>query len=339
MAHMENPGAGYAGAPDADVVGFPRSTSSRIANNEPAPQGRKEWRRHFIIRRRADWLRDVMASDLGAPPKCAAYALATYLNEKTMTAAPRGGLGELACDAGMSTRRLSAAIGELVAAGYLLRRRRGTIENEYVAIERGDDRTNPSSQSGSNEKTETSSQGTPNDRTNPSSQECRNKKNDRTETSSLSSPCEDKSGTHDKTFSVPCEDVFGRLIGRKRPHLYSDNSDNSDGGARQSASAADTVSPQCRENRLYRKSSVELARAERARSTEEEIPPLAGTENPAPEQGPRDVEFLQVLDGGGVPIETGDARPPLPPARPITDARYLAWAVDQPRTFDHLDLL
>jgi len=179
----------------------------------------KRWRRHFLINRRADWLRDVMASDLGAPAKVAAYALSTHLNEKTMSA--RIGQRSLASDAGMSERRIRDALITLSTEGWLSVKDGGRRENTYTAIDRGQlIGTEPSSQKKAVVRTESSSQ---------------TRREVRTETSSQSSGssgpqpsiCEDDFGRFVRMVSTgrerACEDVFGRLSGRNRPHLYNKN--------------------------------------------------------------------------------------------------------------------
>lgn len=95
------------------------------------------WQRHWMIRRRANWLRDMMASDLGGPAKVAGYALATFLDERSMTA-HQVAQKAIAGAAGMSERQLRDALGYLICEGWIECKDEGRHANSYRAIERGD---------------------------------------------------------------------------------------------------------------------------------------------------------------------------------------------------------
>jgi hypothetical protein len=316
MAKQENPPLGEGRASNIDVSSQP--TSATIARTETAPQGGK-WRRHFIIRRRADWLRDVMANPrLGGPAKACAYALATHLNEKTMRT-PGVPLDVLTAEAGMSRTRVKAGIRELIDEGIIGRRGGGMRPNEYWVIEPG-----------SREGPETGSQTPSGEGPETGSQNLYDGKSDRPESVPLSELRGTGNGPREGPETGPVRDRKRAPCGTGNGPLYSNNSSNS-GGARSRASAADTVF----QSQAYKYTDGSLASADRARSPSD-VPPLEGTESSAPESPPRDIEFLESLEDGGEVIEDGEPQATkLAPARPITDARYLGWADDQPHTPDH----
>jgi hypothetical protein len=105
-----------------------------MAKVERAPKER--FQPHWLIRRRADWLRDVMASDLSGPAKAVGYALAVTLSHKTMAA--QVGVPALAKAAGMSERQVKDALAVLVAEGWLTRKDGGRHPNTYQAVEAAD---------------------------------------------------------------------------------------------------------------------------------------------------------------------------------------------------------
>lgn len=227
---------------------------------------KRPWRPHFIIRERADWLRDVMASDLGAPAKVAAYALCTHLYYKTLSA--QVGQDLLARDAGMSVRRLRAALATLADEGWLEVKGGGRRDNTYRAIER-------SQLMG-------------------------------TETASQRDACEDGFGQFVRTVSVggesACEDGFGRLSGRFRSVVRSKSS-----SPIQYSNQWGDPAPSDRPNEPEEEGapsgarptptggSLTLASADRARARSPDIPPFDGTKIEAPKRKRRTINYRAVL--------------------------------------------
>jgi hypothetical protein len=91
---------------------------------------------HWLMRRQADWLRDVMASDLSGPAKAVGYAMTVAFSYRTMTA--QVAVSTLAKAAGMSERQVKDALAVLVAEGWLTRKDGGRHPNTYQAVESAD---------------------------------------------------------------------------------------------------------------------------------------------------------------------------------------------------------
>ena len=101
---------------------------------------RGDWKRHFLINRRADWLKAVMADpDLAPQDKCAAYAISLSIDEKTFDTRDTIFRDDSQADygrfVGMQPRPLREALKALEAAGYIKIVDRGRLANGYVAFD------------------------------------------------------------------------------------------------------------------------------------------------------------------------------------------------------------
>ena len=101
---------------------------------------RGDWKRHYIINRPADWLRDIMADPArNGPEKAAAYAVSVSIDKATLDTFSGSfrtdhSQAQLAQLAGAKPRAFRDALGGLQAAGYLQMVDRGRLANGYRAL-------------------------------------------------------------------------------------------------------------------------------------------------------------------------------------------------------------